>query len=45
LLSLGLVVLLEGALPVNVLETLASEGILPMEAESYQHTKGDLDGE
>jgi sulfate adenylyltransferase subunit 1 len=45
LLSLGLVVLLEGALPVNVLETLASEGILPMDAESYQHTKGDLDGE
>jgi sulfate adenylyltransferase large subunit len=45
LLSLGLIVLLERALPVDVLETLSSAGIRPIEAETYQPTKGELHGE
>jgi sulfate adenylyltransferase large subunit len=45
LLSLGLVVLLEEALSLDVLETLASAGILPIEAETYQPTKGEFHGE
>jgi sulfate adenylyltransferase subunit 1 len=43
LLSLGLVVLFEGALSVELQEALAAAGIRPIEAESYQHTKkGEL---
>jgi hypothetical protein len=45
LLSLGLVVLLEEALSVDVLETLASAGIRPIEAETYQPKEGELNGE